>query len=354
MRRSALAALFLVVTVNAGPAKSLKLWNSPKRGTFRFQQVELSTVLGKLEEHFEQRVKLQADGRSLVDLDAKRLTFFQALDLLATRNKLLLHVDGTSLILMEGAQELPESHVAYFGPSRLSLEEAIRAKDWDESDYLKVELKWLAPEEMVCALVDLKLERIVDDKGTVYRMIETKRYNGFPLNPNSTLTLHLTPPPESATRIIRFAGVLRVAFEAKREKITFKASERTKTKRLGRSAITFHGVPGRKLHFTVSQWSCPEFRGGEHDQPWIRFMTRGKSNRSPQTPNVEDITVHCYGKGKKEIGQAGSISYSHDLGEPRWEHKIGVEKEPATIVFGAVTKLKLRDARFSFSNVTLR
>jgi hypothetical protein len=108
------------------------------------------------------------------------------------------------------------------------------------------------------------------------------------------------------------------------------------------------------LHFTVAQWTCIGFRGGDHDQPRIRFMTKGKTNWGVGKPGLADISLWCWDeKGKDEIGRSGGFKGSQTMGVPRWEHWFGVERSPGKVVFGAVTKTKVVEVRFSFANVPL-
>ncbi|MEE8107324.1 MAG: hypothetical protein V3T86_17445 [Planctomycetota bacterium] len=348
----------LATAVHAGGKdESAKQWSKPKRVTFAHKQVALSAVLKDFQTRFGEAAGLQElKGDRLVDLETKNVTFYEALDQLAENNGLVVLFDKRDkLALTARFKGMPEPQVAHLGPTRLSVEQALRTKDWNGSEFLKVELRWLGPPGMTCALIDLKLNRVSDDEGKVHRLIEEDRYEGFPVVPNRKFKLNFTAPSRTAKKIVSLSGSVIVGFAAKYETVTFKKKELGKTKRLGQSAISLQALDRSpaKVHFTVMGWSCAKFRGGDLDHPRIHFQTKGDTSWDPMKPGLADFGFSCFTKDKSGIGHSGDTKFSTTMGEPTWTHAIGVAQVPERIVFRGVTKLKTKEVRFSFPNVPL-
>lgn len=361
MRNSSVRAItilaFVACAAHAAPDDSAKRWRKPKRVTFAHKQVALSAVLKDFQTQFGETVALQElKGDRLVDLEAKMVTYYEALDQLAEINGLAVLLDKRdNLALTAHFKGMVVPPVVHLGPTRLSVQQALRTKDWNGAELLKIELRWLGPPGLTCAWIDLKLNKVVDDEGKVHKRLEPKRYDGFPFVPNDELVLHLTAPSKTATKIVSLSGTATLAFPAKFGTVVFKKKEFGKRKRLGQSAIFMEKVDASPamIHFTVTGWTCTKFRGGDHDRPWVVLQTKGGSRQDPGTPGLADLAVSCFAKDKTGIGASADSGYSAMIGEPVWNHRIGLKKSPERIVFRAVTKLKTKEVRFSFPNVLL-
>ena len=349
-RKATIAVLLFTLGATAAPNASLRRWQAPHRASFALKGATVSTVLKSITDEFDEQVKLQAHGDSLVDLIVDGGTLFEALDQLADKARLALIIDDAGNLSLVDADEENRPHT-YVGPSRLSLEHAIRATDHG-ADCLSVQLGWQVQSGINCVIAKLDLDRIVDDAGTTCTPLQASKGNGLPARPNQMLALLLTPPSPKAARILGLRGTLCVAFEKERDSVTLDTTAGAITKKLGASTITFHRIEDSAyLHMTVDGWPCKEYCGGAYDMPWLRVIT---TRKVALPADLIDSDLACYAVDDHGIGLAGQSKYSHKLREPRWEHWIGLEAVPARVVLSAVTSVTVLRIPFSFENVHLR
>jgi len=127
MRNSSVRAVailaFVACAAHAAPDDSAKRWGKPKRVTFAHKQVALSAVLKDLKTQFGETVALQElKGDRLVDLEAKKVTYYEALDQLAEKNGLAVLLDKrNNLALTAHFKGMAVPPVVHLGPTRLSV-----------------------------------------------------------------------------------------------------------------------------------------------------------------------------------------------------------------------------------------
>jgi len=375
----------------AGP-NLVERWDNPKRATLQVKSTDLGRILAMLTEQCGTPVAYGHAGPA-VDFEAKDLTFFEALDRLGAENRLFLvgmpvteeeaHWGEIPLTLLRPAQPMPETPVAYMGPSRLSVESIsltrvrrfapeapARAEGEDEGEWcyeedgqeeetnrLRITLKWIVERGFEEAtLAAFTLDPLVDSEGAP--LVPLAGLSG-PLSANSRFAFDFVPGPPGRRSLGRLSGRMQVLLPAEKTDVTFLAADVGKTLRLGGSSVTLTAIDGEpSVSFTIVERPCAALAPRGEDANWnspdvvIRTMAADGVPWIEEAP-IAAVSLFLYDAAGKEVGFGMSSEETTNGDEPRWEYKFTLTAKPARVVFKAITKVETREATFAFAGLPL-
>jgi hypothetical protein len=336
-------------------------WDRPRRETFEMKDANAERVAEEIRSRYPVSFRLKATGLQRATFVARDVTSFEALDQFAALHG--IHLAGvpesggdrdsweTDLSLVRADPATTRTPVAYFGPSRFSVEcasvlavqrcapalgvpEDQSFLDEEEMPRLRLRLRWLVePGFEEAEIVEWTCAGAIDDLGgSCAPFPDELDLKDQAIPANGRFLVQLRPPRGGARKLAKVELTARIALPAAREEVTFDASEVGTTKNLGGARITFVKLEGTAAGFDTD--------GSLDGESGTRIVPASWGK-----PDMGNAVLRAYSESGAEIAATPVMSFP--------QQGVGLAQAPKRIVLSAVTKVAVRETTVTFTDVPL-
>lgn len=377
-----LVAAVAACTAAAGADEALvERWDKPRVESFALRGAPPKDVLADISARYGVAVRAAPMDLPAMDFEAADVTFFEALDRLASAHGLLVTgwpVGERPLALGRPGRRLPAMPVAHIGPSRLAVQSVslLAATHWTivepkveigaedvtsafsrytrdwmadlaEAPRMRVGFQWMTePGFEQVALVGWDIRRAEDDTGAGIAVTVPP---GLPLAANHSFSVDFEAPRRSARSIARLEGRMRVALPLREGEVEFKADEARRTKPLGDARVKLEDVDaeGAVVRLSIEGAPCGPLKPCMAELRRHDVRVGSRAGGAPLS-----VTVIAYDADGAEV--AGSLMRTwSDVNFPSVTYWIDLERAPARIVLRSTTTALVRELPFSFTKIPL-
>jgi len=374
-----LVALFAVTAVAGADEELVERWDKPHVESFAMKDATPQDVLKEIRTRFDVPVEYLELDLPHMDFEAKDVTFFEAIDRLASSQDLLvagwpLGRQKNRLLLVRTTRPLPATPVAHVGPTRLSVQRicAINVTEWIPEDprqqamdetidklipgmraylhpdepRLRMTFCWIAqPGCEQAALVGWEVRHAESDTGAA---IDVTAPPELPLRANGTFSVDFAAVPRRVRSIAKLEGRIRVVLPLREGEVEFLATEQGRTKALGEASVRLDDVDDLQavVRFTVNGAPCKPLNVRNSESAVRVGSTTDTEGSAPF------LTVLAYREDGREI--AGSLRRTwSDVGSPRKTFWIDLDEAPARLLLRTTTGVVEREMPFAFKDIPL-
>lgn len=359
-----------------GDEAAVKRWDEPQRESFALTDAPPERIAAELRGRYGVPFEADVSGLPPLDFEATGVTFFEAIDRLASARNLVVAgwpqgVGENRLRLVRVSRSLPSTPVAYVGPTRLSVQRisALNEADWTPDEDKRDWKEFVAglPPEVRSALgrdeprlritFDWTAEPGCEEAALVAWEVHGAEAGGaidmqgppkLPLQANDSFAVDFAVPSRKVRHIAKLEGRIRVALPLRDDQVEFRAAEQGQSKVLGRAKAKLEDIDeSRKIvRFTIDGAPCDSLDARNSSRA-IRVGSKGAADgRAPL------LTVFAYGAGGAEIAGTFKRTWS-DVGSPLKTYWIELDEAPARIVLRATVAVAFREAPFAFKDIPL-